>query len=129
MRYGLFRIKTEVKMFRIFLVISTCICLAACNRGQGGYEPGTYTGEGKGYGGESAKIKLMVNINEDGQMDSIEVDALYETPAIGGQAINKLKEEAIKKNNAELDIVSGATLTSQGFTQALKEALDQAEIK
>lgn len=41
-------------------------------------------------------------------------------------ALPMLHSEAISKQSANIDIVSGATFTSQGYSQSLQSALDQA---
>jgi uncharacterized protein with FMN-binding domain len=38
-----------------------------------------------------------------------------------------LRREAIQAQNAQVDIISGATLTSEAFIQSLQSALDQAK--
>jgi uncharacterized protein with FMN-binding domain len=45
---------------------------------------------------------------------------------INQQAMPMLKQEAIQKQAARVDIISGATFTSQAFVQSLTNALDQA---
>jgi uncharacterized protein with FMN-binding domain len=37
-----------------------------------------------------------------------------------------LRTEALKAQNANIDIVSGASFTSEGYSQSLQGALDQA---
>ena len=37
-----------------------------------------------------------------------------------------LHDEALQAQNAQIDLVSGATYTSQGYAQSLQAALDQA---
>lgn len=45
---------------------------------------------------------------------------------INSQAMPYLQQEAIKAQSAKVDIVSGATYTSQAFIQSLKIALNSA---
>jgi uncharacterized protein with FMN-binding domain len=45
---------------------------------------------------------------------------------INSQAMPYLQQEAIKAQSAKVDIVSGATYTSQAFIQSLKTALNSA---
>lgn len=47
--------------------------------------------------------------------------------SINTQAIPDLKNEAIVAQSANVDIVSGATATSQAFVQSLQSALSQAK--
>jgi uncharacterized protein with FMN-binding domain len=46
---------------------------------------------------------------------------------INSAALPKLVQEAIASQNAQVDIVSGATETSQGFRQSLASALAKAK--
>jgi uncharacterized protein with FMN-binding domain len=45
---------------------------------------------------------------------------------IVAQALPILRSEALSNQNANIDVVSGATYTSQGYAQSLQSALDQA---
>ena len=45
---------------------------------------------------------------------------------INSQAVPILQSEAIQAQSANVNIVSGATLTSEGFQQSLQSALTQA---
>jgi len=46
--------------------------------------------------------------------------------AINSQAMPWLTQEAVQVQNANVDLISGATFTSQAFVQSLQSALDQA---
>ena len=45
---------------------------------------------------------------------------------INSYALPVLKQETIQKQSANIDMVSGATVTSTGYIQSLQSALDQA---
>lgn len=47
---------------------------------------------------------------------------------INQQAMPYLKQEAIQAQNAEVDVVTGATQTSLAFRKSLKSALEKAKI-
>ena len=62
-----------------------------------------------------------------------DVKVLQETeagisPQIDAQALPVLKSEALSAHSANIDMVSGATYTSQGYTQSLQSALDKAGV-
>lgn len=78
---------------------------------------GTYSGEGQGHGG---KIVLDLTIT-DGQISAIEVTEHHETAGIA-DAMNTLTEHIIAGNTLDVDAVSGATFTSQGFMEAVNDA-------
>ena len=45
---------------------------------------------------------------------------------INSYAVPMLQNEAVQLQSAQIDIISGATLTSQAFAESLQSALDQA---
>ncbi|MEV1289306.1 FMN-binding protein [Micromonospora sp. NPDC049679] len=48
---------------------------------------------------------------------------------INKNAVPKLRAAALAAQSAEIDAVSGATVTSEGYTESLQAALDAAEFK
>lgn len=89
------------------------------------YNPGTYEGVGRGYSDEN--LRISVTIAEDGDIYEIRVLESGETEDIGGRALDTLVQDALASNGQEADTVSGATRTSEGFREALDDALDQAK--
>lgn len=87
------------------------------------YTPGTYTASGTGFGGD-VTATLTVGIN--GGIDEVTLDGPNETPAIGGQALPTLREQVLSAQSAEIDGVSGASLTSEAVRQAVAAAIDQS---
>lgn len=104
-----------------------CFLLMACGS-SGKYKTGTFEGSGRGHSKEDP-IKLSVTIDESGSIYEIKILDHAETEEIGGKALRTLADEAKRKNSADVDTVSGATRTSEGFRQALKEALGRAKEK
>ena len=85
---------------------------------------GTYEGEADGYGG---KIKVKVSLDEVGKISKIEVDENHsETENIAGIPINKIPESIISSQSLDVDVVSGATVTSDGILEAVANALKNA---
>ncbi|SNT39940.1 FMN-binding domain-containing protein [Streptosporangium subroseum] len=66
-------------------------------------------------GGKVTNIKVLQA--PDGNNRDIEIN---------NQALPILKEEALSAQSAQIDTVSGATYTSDGYTQSLQSALDKA---
>ncbi len=87
----------------------------------GVYTPGTYTGEGTGFGG-TVKVTITVDANK---ITDVKVEGDSETPTVGGAALEDLAAQ-IKEKGAEIDGVSGATLTSNGAKEAAAAAIAQA---
>ncbi|WP_172623399.1 FAD-binding protein [Arabiibacter massiliensis] len=84
---------------------------------------GEYLGVGSGGMGGDITVKVAY---ADDTIKSIEVVAESETPEIGGKALETLTAEAVAKNTADVDAVSGATLTSTAFMAAVKDAISKA---
>ena len=104
-----------------------CFLLIACGS-SGKYKTGTFEGSGRGYSKENP-IKLSVTIDESGSIYEIKILDHSEIEEIGGKALKTLADEAKRKNSSEVDTISGATRTSEGFRQALKDALSRAKEK
>ncbi|HHY09442.1 MAG TPA: RnfABCDGE type electron transport complex subunit D [Firmicutes bacterium] len=85
-------------------------------------EDGVYRGEGEGFGG-----KLVLDVTIDGgKISELEVIASEETPFIADSALEKLLP-AIIEAQGPVDAVSGATKTSEGVLQAIRDALSVKE--
>lgn len=95
---------------------------------------GTYTGEYNGTkshlrdakvevtisGGEISKIKVLKGaVDKDGKPLQIR----------GGKSIQDLYDTVIKTDSLQVDVISGATLTSNTHLKALGNALEKAELK
>lgn len=91
--------------------------------GSARYIPGTYRGQGQGNGGT---MFIDVTVDENSIVSVIVADH-YETPNLGGVALDQLTAALMEKQNiGEVDAVSGCTNTTNGFLTAVTSALDQA---
>ncbi len=94
----------------------------AAEEAESGYQDGTYTGVGTGFGGE---ITLSVTI-EGGEITEVEiVSAPGEDSSYLSQA-ETLLDSIVTAQSAELDTVSGATFSSTGILEAARNALEEA---
>ena len=90
------------------------------------YKDGTYSGSGQG---KEGKIEVTLSIAGD----KITVDNITdpgETPGIGGAeaiADGTFKSQIEAAQSAEIEGVTGATLTSDGVKAAVEDALSQAK--
>lgn len=87
------------------------------------YKDGSYETVGFGYGGNMDVVTTF----KDGKLKDIVVKKHEETPSIGGVAIEQLIDAMIKKNDYDVDAVSGATKTSEGLEDAVEAAFVLAE--
>lgn len=92
------------------------------------YKDGTYTGpvEDAFYGNVQVQTTISGGKITDVQFLKYPHDALR-SMAINTIAMPNLKQEAIIAQNAQVDVVSGATDTSNAFIQSLQSALVQAK--
>ena len=87
------------------------------------YEDGVYEGTAEGFGGD---ITMRVTIS-GGKIVNVEVvSAEDETPSFFSNA-SKLIPNIVSTQSAEVDTVSGATYSSNGIIDAVKDALSQAK--
>ncbi len=114
----------KVRIGRLAALGMSLLLLAGCNS-KVAYNPGTFEGKGKGYS-KDKDIKISVTVAEDGSIYEIKVLEAEETKEVGGKALDELVKKALETNGEKIDTVSGATRTTEGFRDALNEALSQA---
>lgn len=85
--------------------------------------PVTITKTAAGYGGE---VSVTVTFT-DGKITAVEAVGAQETEAIGGNAIKELPAKIVTANSADIDGVTGATMTSDAIKSAVADAI--AEFK
>lgn len=75
-------------------------------------------GTGLGYADD---IKVAVTMNGD-KIVVIEVKENSDTPGISNPAIEKLIKKVLEAQSSQVDVVAGATYTSEGFLEAVNNA-------
>lgn len=90
---------------------------------EGGYKDGVYTGSGSGNGGA---LTVTVTV-EGGNIVSVKLADHAETDGIWQNAEKGVGNEIIRGQKAEVDVVAGATNTSNGIIEAVKDALKDAK--
>ena len=89
---------------------------------QSGYRDGTYEGSAFGFGDV---IRVSVTIQNGKMTDIAVLDASGEDKPYYKQAL-PLLDEMLEVQSAEVDTVSGATLTAEGLIGAVEDALGKA---
>ena len=85
------------------------------------YDPEGTLGTGSGYGGD-----IILDVITDGdEIVDIIVVSQSETGGLGDDAIDEMIEAILAEQSADVDVVSGATVSSEGTIEAVKDALDQ----
>ncbi len=91
------------------------------------YNNGKYVGSSVDALYGNVKVQIII---KQGKLKEIEVidypkEDFY-SEEVNGRALPVLKKEAILKQTSNIDTVSGATETSEGFIKSLKSALFKA---
>ena len=86
---------------------------------QGQFSNGTYTGSAQGFRGETS-VKVVVKNNS---ISSIEVTSYQDDEQFFNQAKNTIISNIISSQSTDVDTVSGATYSSNGLINAVKNAL------
>ncbi|MEG1389223.1 MAG: FMN-binding protein [Angelakisella sp.] len=112
------------KILAISLAVVMVLSMAACGSTTGtapeAADKKELTGVGEGFGG---LLKVAVT-TEGGKITAVTVTENSETPAIGGPALTAIPEAIVKANSADVEVVSGATVTSKAIQYAVKNAMD-----
>jgi uncharacterized protein with FMN-binding domain len=77
-------------------------------------------------------VQVRITVTNGKLSDVTAVEYPSENPRdqeINSYAIPALNREALSAGNAKIDMISGATYTSQGYVQSLQSALDKAGLK
>ena len=110
----------------------TAGALAACNSASssastsgaaGQYTPGTYEGTAEGI---SSTVKVTMTFSDSAVTDVV-VDTSGETASFGAAAADELREQLMAAGSAEIDGVSGSTITSDAVMKAAKSCYAQAK--
>lgn len=89
-----------------------------------GYKDGTYKASSKdSFYGDPINVTITI---KDGKITDVTI-AENETPEFGGKAAKELAATIKNKQSADVDTISGATITSKAVIAAAKEALSQAK--
>ncbi|MBR4394418.1 MAG: FAD-binding protein [Oscillospiraceae bacterium] len=91
-------------------------------KAEGIYAPGTYSATAQGIG----IVTVTMTFDADSITDVV-IDASAETPSIGQAAAGALEEALLNAQSAEIDGVSGATLTSSAVRKAAAKCIAQAK--
>jgi uncharacterized protein with FMN-binding domain len=91
---------------------------------------GSYTGTAVDTRYGPVQVRIDVSGGKIGKIDVLQYpNGLQRDVEINGYALPVLNQEALSAQNAQIDMVSGATYTSTGYIQSLQSALDRAGLK
>ncbi len=114
------------KFLRTSLVVGASITTAALAHAapaSGIYKAGTYSSKAAGIGGD-----VIVTMTFDtNKITDVVIDASHETPGIGQKAAVELKKALLAGQSAQVDSVSGASITSGAVRKAAAKCIAQAK--
>lgn len=90
------------------------------------YKDGIYKGQAKGFGG-MVVVEITINQGQIEKVNIISADKM-KTKLIFDMATGVV-DEIIENQSADVDAVSGATFSSNGIINAVKQGLEKAEAK
>lgn len=90
--------------------------------GEISYKAGKYTGTAEGHNG---KIVVEIEVSKD-EILNIEVVENAETAHLSDLVFDRAPKQIIEEQSLNFDTVTGATVTSGGFKNAVKDAVKQA---
>ena len=110
-----------MKLVKSILAAATILSLAGCGS-KAIYNAGTYEATAEGRNGD---VTVAVTVS-DSKIEKVEVKENKETKGIADGALEEVPAAIVKQNKADVDTVSGATLTSNAIITATKDALKKA---
>lgn len=113
------------KLLGLTLIIVLVTGLMACDAKDIIYNSGSYVGDAEGHIGP---IKVQI-VTDQYEIKEIKIIEQQETPVIADIVYEKIPVRVIKANSPEVEVVAGATYTSNGLLKAIKDGLDKAKVK
>lgn len=111
------------KVFSWLVTGALLMSMAGCSKPQEtGLKDGTYSVVSKGI---AEGLKLDVTFDE-GKISSVVVVEHGETPSISDLALERIPDLIVKNNSVNVDVVAGATFTSNGIIDGVKMAIEEA---
>ena len=108
---------------RTTLASGATLAAAAVHAAPAGiYKPGTYSAKAAGIGDVVVTMTFDAN-----KITDVVLDVSHETPSIGQAAAETLKKSLMAAQSAEIDVVSGASITSRAVHQAAAKCIAQAK--
>ena len=114
--------KMEIEKIRKYCVIGFIIVGLACIFVEKANGPKLYTGVGDGFDSKIT-VEIMAKKNSKGELRISDIKYTHgDTEAIAGPALDELVTKVKNTQSIDVDVVAGATYSSEGFIQALNDA-------
>ena len=109
------------KLLAVFLALVMVIAMMSFAAA----DAGTFTGVGDGKNG-AGTIEVEVDVNEDGAVTDVRVTKNGDDAGISDAAVNTIPALIVELQSANIDTVTGATLTQGGIQMAVLDAIKKA---
>lgn len=86
------------------------------------YKPGTYEVTAVGHNGD---LPMSVTLSDD-RIEKIDIDTSSETEGIADVAFERIPQQIIDGQTLNIDVVSGASITSNGIVDGIAKAVKEA---
>ncbi len=113
----------NLKQLFILILVVALIFAVGCQANGGKFKDGVFNGSGEGKNGP---IKVEVSV-EKGKINTIKILEHSETPGLSDPILEKIPQEIIKTQSTEVNVISGATVTSNAVIQAVQDAIKGAQ--
>ena len=111
------------RFFGAAIAGSTTLAASALHAAPAGlYTPGTYSAKASGIG----DVVVTMTFDEH-RITDVVLDVSHETPTVGQAAAGELKSLLLTKQTADIQAVSGASITSRAVHQAAAKCIAQAK--
>ncbi len=106
-------------------LLALSLCLATAGLAESVYTPGTYESTAPGF---ASDVKVTVTVDESA-ITEVVLDVSGETETVGAAAGGELTQQILDEQSANIDGVSGASVTSNAVRLALTDCLNAASGK
>lgn len=116
------------RILSIFMVLALIFTMTACGSKKNSKEAadGTTTAIGVG-SGKHGDIKVEVSFM-DGKIIEVKVLEQKENEVLAEPVYTQLKETVMQANSVEVDVISGSSVTSKGYLDAIQDAIVKSGI-
>lgn len=108
------------KLWTTLLATVLVVSMTACSKPAAKETVVTKTAQG--FAGE---VSVTVTLKE-GKVTKVEAKGEKETPALGGVALTEIPTKIVEANSADVESISGATVTSEAIKSAAAQAIAEA---
>ena len=112
----------------ITAVLLTALLLSGCSGSTNGSVSGTFSGEAVGMGGEYKLVQVTLTLEGTTSKELTAVGE-GETDGIGSKAIEEMPAKIVASNSLDVEVTTGATITSGAIIEAAEKALAKAGLK